>query len=103
MLDNGEWHYALFFYEFLLNVVIFIGLLILLNKVKTKGYVTSAYLVAYGTIRFCLEPLRESTYNLMLFGLKLSSVISAIAIIVGIVIFVFVQTRTKRGKINEKE
>ena len=68
LLDNGEWHYALFFYEFMINLAIFTLLFILLRKVKTKGYVTSAYLVAYGTIRFCLEPLRESTYNLMIFG-----------------------------------
>lgn len=103
LLDNGEWHYALFFYEFLINLAIFALLFILLRKVKTKGYVTSAYLVAYGTIRFCLEPLRESTYNLMIFGLKLSSITSVMAILAGIAIFVFVYTKQKRGKINEKE
>ncbi len=103
LLDNGEWHYALFFYEFIINLTIFACLFLLLKKVKTKGYVTSAYLIAYGTIRFILEPLRVSSYNLMIFGLKLSSITSIIAILVGISIFVFVQTKQKRGKKNEKE
>jgi len=103
LLDNGEWHYALFFYEFLLNLAIFVLLLYILKKVKTKGYVMSAYLVAYGTIRFILEPLRVETYNLMLFGLKLSSLISIIAIIAGIVSFVLIYTITKRRKKDEKE
>jgi len=26
LLDNGQWHYALFFYEFILNIIIFIVL-----------------------------------------------------------------------------
>lgn len=103
LLDNGEWHYALFFYEFLINLAIFALLFVLLKKSKTKGYVTSAYLVAYGSIRFLLEPLRESTYNLMLFGLKLSSVISIISILAGIAIFIFVYTKQKRRGFNEKE
>ena len=98
LLDNGEWHYALFFYEFILNLLIFVGLYILLKKTKTNGYVKSAYLVAYGTIRFILEPLRDSTYNLMLFGLKLSSLISIFSVLSGIAIFIFVYTKQKRRK-----
>lgn len=103
LLDNGEWHLALFFYEFIINLIIFALLFVLLKKVKTKGYVSSAYLVAYGTIRFCLEPLRESTYNLMFMGLKLSSVTSVISILAGIAIFVFVYTKQKRGELNEEK
>lgn len=102
LLDNGEWHYALFFYEFLINLAIFALLFALLKKVKTKGYVTSAYLIAYGTIRFLLEPLRAQTYNLMLFGIKLSSLISVIAIVGGIVTLVLIYTISKRGKKLEK-
>ena len=103
LLDNGEWHYALFFYEFLINLAIFSILLLLLKKTKTKGYVTSAYLVSYGTIRFILEPLRVSDFNLMIWGLKLSSITSVLAILAGIVIFVFVYTNQKRSKNFEKE
>jgi len=31
LLDNGEWHYALFFYEFLLNLAIFVLLLYIIK------------------------------------------------------------------------
>lgn len=103
LLDNGEWHYALFFYEFIINLAIFALLIFLLYKIKTKGYVTSAYLVAYGTIRFILEPMRMNEYNLMIFGLKLSSIASIVALLGGIAIFVFVYTKQKRSKKLEKE
>ena len=103
LLDNGEWHYALFFYEFLINLAIFALLMLLLYKIKTKGYVTSAYLVAYGTIRFILEPMRMNEYNLMIFGLKLSSIASIVALLGGIAIFVFVYTKQKRSKSVEKK
>ncbi len=101
-LDNGTWHYALFFYEFVLNVAIFIGLYFMLKRTKTAGYVSGAYLVCYGTIRFILEPLRETTYNLMIGGLKLSSIISLLSIIIGITIIVLIYTKSKRGQQIDK-
>ena len=103
LLNNGEWHYALFFYESLINLAIFFGLMVLLKKTKTRGYVASAYLVSYGIIRFILEPLREQQYNLMLFGLKLSSVTSVIAVIAGIVMFVLIYTKSRRAKKGEQK
>lgn len=102
LLNNGEWHYALFFYEFLINLAIFFILFYLLKKVKTKGYVMSVYLFSYGFIRLLLEPLRVAQYNLMIFGLKLSSITSIIAILAGIVAFVLIYTKSKRGKKNDK-
>ena len=74
-----------------------------LKKTQTKGYVMSLYLVSYGVIRFLLEPLRVAEYNLMLFGLKLSSVISVVAILAGIVSFVLIYTKSKRGKSGEQK
>lgn len=103
LLNNGEWHYALFFYEFLINLAIFALLFTLLKKVKQRGYITAIYLIAYGTIRFLLEPLRMQEYNLMLFGIKLSSLISAIAVVGGIVTLVLIYTISKRGKRIEKK
>lgn len=102
LLDSGEWHYALFFYESLINLAIFAVLVLIFKKVKTKGYVTSVYLFSYGLIRFFLEPLREPTYNLMIFGLKLSSIASVVSFIAGIAIFVFVYTKQKRSAGEKK-
>ena len=97
-LDNCEWHYALFFYEFLLNLAIFAVLYVMLKKIKQRGYVMSAYLVLYGAVRFVLEPLRAQEYNLMLLGIKLSSLVSAIAVVAGIIAFVLIYTKSKRGR-----
>lgn len=102
LLDNGEWHYALFFYESIINLAMFFGLWFLLKRTKQRGYVASAYLVGYGVVRFILEPLRVQQYNLMLWGMKLSSLTSAIAIIAGIVLFVLVYTISKRRKKVDK-
>ena len=98
LLDNGEWHYALFFYEFLINMAIFVVLLMLIKKVKQKGVIAGIYLISYGAIRFILEPLREAEYNLMLFGLKLSSVTSVIAVAICIGILIYAYTKHKRAK-----
>lgn len=101
LLDNGEWHYALFFYEFLINLAIFAVLLTLIKRVKQKGVIAGVYLISYGTIRFVLEPLRMAEYNLMLFGLKLSSITSVVAIIAGIAFLIFAYTKHKRANKSE--
>lgn len=103
LLENGEWHYALFFYESIINLAIFALLMLLIKNCNQKGYITATYLVSYGTIRFLLEPLRMEEFNLKLFGLKLSSMASVVAIVAGITIFVLVYTKQKWRKKNEKE
>lgn len=103
LLDNGEWHYALFFYEFLINLAIFALLIILFKKTNIRGLVTGIYLISYGSIRFLLEPLRMMEYNLMFLGMKLSSMISVLSIVSGIVILVLIYTKSKRSrKLEEK-
>lgn len=101
LLDSGEWHYALFFYESMINLAIFFGLLYMLKKVKTRGFVAGTYLVSYGLIRFILEPLRMAEYNLMLWGIKLSSLISAIAIVAGIVILILTYTIKRKTELKK--
>ena len=102
LLNDGTWHYALFFYESVINFAIFAVLFILLKKQKKFGLVAGIYLISYGLIRFLLEPLREAQYNLMLFSIKLSSLTSALAVLSGILILVLIYTKFKRGKV-EKE
>ena len=102
LLDDGTWHYALFFYESLINFAIFALLFFLIRKTKKQGLVTGLYLILYGVIRFILEPLRQEQYNLMLFGVKLSSLTSVVSVVVGIVILVLVYTILGRNNC-EKE
>ena len=102
LLENGTWHYALFFYESLINFAIFALLMVLIRRTNKSGIICGIYLIAYGFIRFLLEPLRDAQYNLMIFGLKLSSITSAIAVLFGIVIIVLIYTKLRRGKIEKK-
>ncbi len=69
--DCGHYHYALFLWEAILNFILFIILYIFLFKYKGKrnGYTTAFYFLGYGFIRFLMEPMRESEFNLPLFGL----------------------------------
>jgi len=61
------------------------------------------YLICYGTIRLIMEPMRMQEYNLMIFGIKLSSLISVISIITGIVFLILIYTKLKKGnKVEEK-
>jgi len=103
LLENGEWHYALFFYESIINLAIFVVLQLLMKKQNKKGLIMALYLICYGTIRLIMEPMRMQEYNLMIFGIKLSSLISVISIITGIVFLILIYTKLKKGnKVEEK-
>ena len=103
LLNNGEWHYALFFYESIINLAIFFGLKYLLKKTTSYGYVAGAYLASYGFVRFLLEPLREGQYNLMIGNIKLSSLTSIISLVLGIVILVLTHCLSKRRKCIDEQ
>lgn len=63
---TGEWHYAFFFYESMLNLVIFALLFLLMWKFKKKpsGLALAGYLFGYGTVRSIMEPLRDPQFIL---------------------------------------
>ena len=94
---GGEWYQALFFYESVLNILGFVLILFLFFKFrKNFGIATGAYLIYYGTIRFCLEPLRDSEFILRLGKLPISQVMSAIMVLIGIGIITFVVIKNKK-------
>ena len=86
VLVDGSWHYALFFYEFVLNLIGFGLLLFLLLRFNKKGLATGAYFLYYGSIRTLLEPLRENEFILKFKGVPISQVMSITMIIIGCVI-----------------
>ena len=63
---TGEWHYAFFFYESMINLIIFALLFTLMWKFKKKpsGLALAGYLFGYGTVRSIMEPLRDSQFIL---------------------------------------
>lgn len=98
---GGEWHLALFFYEFVLNLLGFALLMILYFKTKKAGICTGAYLVYYGTIRLILENFRDGQFVLKFFGLPISQIISGAFIVAGIIILILVNSKTKKQKMKE--
>ena len=110
--ESGTWHLATFFYEFVLNLVIFTILMLLLRKfkIKDRGLLMASYLIMYGTIRACLEPLRMPQYILYLGSVRISLLVSILCLAcgVGFVVYWFIRKyalpmyREKQAKKNKK-
>jgi len=93
--ETSTWHLATFFYEFMLNVLIFVVLILMLRKfkVKEKGVLMASYLIMYGTIRACLEPLRVPQYILYLGSVRISLLTSILCVMCGVGFFVYLFIR----------
>lgn len=63
---GDEWHAAFFFYESVLDILLFVVLFTLMWKFLKKPHGLSAgiYLAWYGIVRSIMEPLRDSEYIL---------------------------------------
>ena len=83
---NPEWHYAFFFYESILNLIMFGVLFSLAWKwdKKPNGLILCAYLVWYGLVRTIMEPLRAPKYILSGGGVPWSLVMSILMLVGGI-------------------
>ena len=105
VLIDGVYYQALFFYEFIANVIGFVILAIMFIKQKTYGYVTAAYLIIYGAVRTILEPLRQQEYILMLGNVQVSRLFSILMIIAGISLVIYLKLRDEKrinyGKKNK--
>lgn len=99
---GGEWHYALFFYEFVLNLIGFILLLALFLKFNKKGLATGVYLLYYGTIRSILETLRDDAFVLKFKGFAISQVLSFVMIFAGVFILTKVIDDSLKAKRQQK-
>ncbi len=90
---EGLWYQATFFYEFIWNVIVFIILMLLRKKIKTKGGIFALYCVGYGIGRFVIESLR--TDSLMVGGLRVSQIVSLL-LIAGGLLYVVLMPRFKK-------
>ena len=95
MYIDGNYHHPTFLYESLGCLIIFIILILLRNKLK-KGQVTGIYFILYGIIRFFIESLRQD--SLMLGSFKVAQLISILAIIVGLYLFIKPYLRSNYDK-----
>ena len=82
------YYQATFFYESFLNAIGF-GLLMWIYNGRRKsfdGFSLSVYLIWYGVVRFFIEGLRQDSLYLIPDTLRVSQLLSAVLVIVGVVI-----------------
>jgi len=100
---DGVFYQALFFYEFVLNMIGFGILSLIFIKTRTSGYTTAGYLVYYGIVRTILETFRQEEFILKFLGLPISQICSALMIAFGVAMFVFVQLKKSNVKVKKNE
>lgn len=101
---NGEWFQALFFYEFIFNLVGAILLFTLLKTCKKRGVLTCVYLMFYGGVRFFLEDMRNTDYILKSGSVHVSKLFAGILFVVGfgLLIFIFVKDYIEHTKAKKQ-
>lgn len=64
--DKGQWFQALFFYEFVFNILLFIALytFMWLYLKKPNGLATALYFLGYGVVRSIMEGMRDKEFIL---------------------------------------
>lgn len=90
IVEGGVTNYyeALFFYESMLDLLGFAGLICMFWFVKQKGWCVATYLVYYGTIRAILETRRQSEFVLKLGNVAVSQLMCFVMITAGVAIFI---------------
>lgn len=89
-LLNGTkyiWVHPTFLYESLWNLGLLIIIFIMSRHKKFDGQLTAAYFIGYGIGRFIIESMR--TDQLMIFGMPISMLLSAVLVLVGITFVLF--------------
>jgi phosphatidylglycerol---prolipoprotein diacylglyceryl transferase len=85
-MENVAYYHPTFLYESLWNFAVFLGLLWLFKRDQTKrlktGTIFLVYAIAYSSGRIWIEGLR--TDSLMLGGIRVAQLISALGIVVGL-------------------
>ena len=96
--SENAWFQATFFYESLWNLVGFVILMFAYYKTKLTGTTTSIYLIWYGLGRTLIEGLRSDSLYIGATGIRVSQLLSAILVVVGIVILAINIYKTKKRR-----
>ncbi|MDR2266721.1 MAG: prolipoprotein diacylglyceryl transferase [Christensenellaceae bacterium] len=94
--NRGGFYQASFFYESMMNLVMLIIVLQVLKRVRLKGSGMLSYFIAYGTVRFIMEFLRDdgSIYD----KVEFTQITVGVVALVGIIVFVLLALiETKKG------
>ena len=94
---NGisEYVHPLFMYEILWNIIGLVLILGYLDLRKFKGEVFLWYVAWYGLGRGMLEPLRDTQYNLHLFGVRINMVLAFASCAAAIILIIVFRLRSK--------
>lgn len=89
-ISGGTWHYAFFFYESFVNLVVAALLFAHAwkNPKKPNGLNVAFYFINYGLVRSIMEPLRDPSYILNGGGIKWSFVFSLLMFAAGVALLV---------------
>lgn len=94
---DGTMYHPTFLYEFLLNILAFVLLLLLDKRFELRwGKLFATYLILYSVIRFFVESIRLDPSGVF-FGLRTNQWSAVIGVVVGLGIF-YIQSRRHPGK-----
>lgn len=96
----SELVHPLFLYEILWNTIGLVLILGYLDYRKFKGEVFLWYMAWYGLGRGLMEPLRDPTFNLQLFGIRIMIVL-ALALCVASLVLIFIFRKRSTGYVTE--
>ena len=88
------WHMATFFYEFCWNLLVFSLLLVIRHKQRRKGDIFCWYLLLYCAGRTVIEGLRYDSLTFISEFVRISQVLSAIAVL-SVVVYFFLRIRDR--------
>lgn len=83
------WHQATFFYESMWNLLVFVILMLLRKKTKSRGSVFALYLVLYGAGRAVIEGIRTDSLWLIPGVVRVSQALSIALVILGAAYLIF--------------
>lgn len=91
----GEWSYVhpLFLYESLWNLLGLLMIFAYMDSRKFKGEVFLLYTAWYGIGRAWMEPLRNSSYNLHIFGLRVNMLLAIFMALLAIGLIVYIRVK----------
>ncbi|MGN0014886.1 MAG: prolipoprotein diacylglyceryl transferase, partial [Candidatus Gastranaerophilaceae bacterium] len=92
---NFEYFHPTFLYESILDFVIFLVLLVICFKQKSRksGFIFFLYLVMYSLVRFCIEFMRtDSVLNIGIF--PIAAIVCIVSFIVGVLGLTFISNKS---------
>lgn len=103
-INGGDPVHPLFLYESLWNVIGFLIVLLIRDRIKTDGKIFSFYILWYGVGRFFLEGMRQSEYVLYLTdGIGISQVVACVGVLLGLGGLVFLRNGSQSVELSDKE